>query len=134
MSRLLDTNTCVQLLRARKVLVVQRLLAFAPADIYLCSVVKAERYRGALRSPHPTANRAKVDAFAQPYVSLPFDDAAADFHSAIRHELETKGTPIGPHDIQIAAIALLHKLVLVTHNTAEFSRVPGLQLEDWEMP
>jgi tRNA(fMet)-specific endonuclease VapC len=134
MSRLLDTNTCVQLLRARNLLVAQRLRALAPADIYLCSVVRAELYRGALRSARPPANRAKVDAFVQPYISLPFDDAAAEIHSTIRHELETQGTPIGPHDMQIAAIALLHNLILVRHNTSEFSRVTGLQLEDWQVP
>jgi tRNA(fMet)-specific endonuclease VapC len=80
----------VQLLRARIPLVAQRLRAFAPADIHLCSIVKAELFRGALRSARPPANRAKVDAFVQPYVSLPFDDAAAEIHSTIRHQLETQ--------------------------------------------
>jgi len=134
MTRLLDTNTCVQLLRARNVRVAQRLAAFAPADIQVCSVVKAELFRGALRSARPSMNRAKVDAFVQPYISLPFDDAAADLCAVIRHQLEQKGMPIGPHDLQISAIALLHTLILVTHNTAEFSRVAGLQLEDWALP
>jgi tRNA(fMet)-specific endonuclease VapC len=87
-----------------------------------------------LRSAKPTENRAKADAFLAPYLSLPFDDAAADVHATIRHHLETLGTPIGPHDLQIAAIARLHGFTLVTHNTAEFSRVPGLLLEDWELP
>jgi tRNA(fMet)-specific endonuclease VapC len=100
----------------------------------MCSVVKAELFRGALRSVRPSVNRAKVDAFVQPYVSLPFDDAAADVCAIVRHQLEMQGIPIGPYDLQIAAIALVHNLILVTHNTAEFRRVPGLQLEDWEVP
>jgi tRNA(fMet)-specific endonuclease VapC len=46
--------------------------------------------------------------------------------------LANRGTPIGPHDLMIAAIAQVHNLTLVTHNLSEFSRVPGLQVEDWE--
>jgi tRNA(fMet)-specific endonuclease VapC len=88
----------------------------------------------ALRSTNPAANRAKVDGFVSPYLSLPFDDAAASVHAQIRHHLETTGTPIGPYDLQIAAIALVHGSTLVTHNTKEFSRVPGLLFEDWEVP
>jgi tRNA(fMet)-specific endonuclease VapC len=50
----------------------------------------------------------------------------------IRRELERVGILIGPHDLQIAAIAQQHGLTLVTHNTKEFGRVAGLKLEDWE--
>jgi tRNA(fMet)-specific endonuclease VapC len=50
----------------------------------------------------------------------------------IRAELATSGTPIGPYDLQIAAIAMANNLILVTHNTKEFNRVNGLQIEDWE--
>ena len=72
--------------------------------------------------------------FAAPFTSLPFDDAAADVCSRIRHHLESQGTPIGPYDLQIAAIALANGCTLVRHNTAEFRRVPGLLVEDWETP
>ena len=51
----------------------------------------------------------------------------------IRADLNRKGTPIGPYDLQIAAMALVNDCVLVTHNTAEFLRVEGLRLEDWEV-
>lgn len=67
-------------------------------------------------------------------MSLPFDDKAAEQYAAIRRHLETLGLPIGPYDLQIAAIALVHGCTLVTHNQAEFSRVPRLLLEDWETP
>ena len=70
----------------------------------------------------------------QPYLSLPFDDAAADVHARVRRHLESLGAPIGPYDLLIAAIALANGCTLVTHNTNEFSRVPGLSLEDWEAP
>ena len=70
--------------------------------------------------------------FLNNFVSLPFDDAAATIFGEIRSSLAAKGTPIGPYDLQIAAIALANNLILVTHNTREFSRIADLKLEDWE--
>jgi tRNA(fMet)-specific endonuclease VapC len=134
MPYLLDTNVWIVFLRGRNALLRQRVLAHPIGHLRLCSVVKAELIGGTLRSRRPAAERAKVDAFVQPYVSLPFDDVAAEVFARIRFHLESLGAPIGPYDLQIAAIALVHGLTLVTHNVAEFSRVPGLALEDWEIP
>jgi tRNA(fMet)-specific endonuclease VapC len=67
-----------------------------------------------------------------PFASLPFDDACAEQYGQIRNELESDGTPIGPNDLLISAVARAHGLTLVTHNVGEFSRVIGLRLEDWE--
>ena len=61
----------------------------------------------------------------------PCDDDAAVVYAAVRHGLEIRGQVIGPYDLQIAAICLLHGLTLVTSNVREFSRVPGLLIEDW---
>ena len=63
---------------------------------------------------------------------MPFDDAAAHSYGVIRAALEAKGHSIGPNDTIIAAIALANGLTVVTHNTREFTRVPGLAVEDWE--
>jgi tRNA(fMet)-specific endonuclease VapC len=131
---LLDTNVCAQYLRGKNPNVRVRLEAALPQEIRLCSVVVAELYYGCLRSAQPAKNRAEVDTFLQPYLCLPFDNAAAEVYAQIRYDLERAGTPIGPYDLQIAAIALVHGLTLVTHNTAEFSRVPGLVCEDWQQP
>lgn len=131
---LLDSNVCIQYLRGRNFLVRQRLCAVPLQEIRLCSVVMSELYIGALRSSNPVTNRAKLDTFAHPYVSLSFDDMAAEQHARIRRHLEALGTPIGPYDSQIAAIAIANGVTLVTHNTGEFSRVPGLVIEDWEKP
>jgi tRNA(fMet)-specific endonuclease VapC len=94
----------------------------------------AELRHGCLRSAKPAANRSAVDALLAPHVSLPFDDPAADQYALIRHHLESIGQVIGPLDLQIAAIALAYGCTLVTHNTGEFSRVPGLVVEDWQVP
>jgi tRNA(fMet)-specific endonuclease VapC len=131
---LLDTNVCVQFLRNRHALVVQRINARRPDELRLCSIVVAELFHGCLCSAQPAVNRAQVDAFIRPYQSLPFDDSAADVHAHIRRHLEKLGMPIGPYDLQIAAIALVHGATLVTHNSNEFSRVPNLVIEDWEIP
>lgn len=64
--------------------------------------------------------------------SLPFSGEATRLCGEIRADLARKGTPIGTYNLQIAAIALAHDCVLVTHNTGEFSRIAGLKLEDWE--
>ena len=64
--------------------------------------------------------------------SVNFDDAAAKKYGKIRSDLAFKGTPIGPNDLMIASIALVNDMVLVTHNTREFSRVATLKIEDWE--
>ena len=67
-------------------------------------------------------------------MSLPFDDRAAEEYGKIRAHLSSAGTLIGPNDLIIAATALAHACTVVTRNTREFSRVPGLLLEDWERP
>ena len=131
---LLDSNVCIAYLRGRNPLVRQRLAATPSLSVCLCSVVKAELYYGCLRSEDPTANRARVETFTQPYRCLPFDDAAAEHFATIRRHLESLGTTIGAYDLQIAATALANGYTLVTHNTREFSRVRGLLLEDWVLP
>lgn len=71
-----------------------------------------------------------AETFA-PFVSLPFDDAAAEHYARIRHELEFGGQIIGPNDLLIAAICLAHDCTLVTSNAGEFGRIGELRVEDW---
>src|SRR5262249_18781843 len=132
MKYLLDTNVCVALLRGRKATLARWLLTRGPSDIVLCAVVKEELYYGALRSVDPPRSLAQLARFFAPYVSLPFDDTAAETAGRVRADLAVRGTPISAHDLFIAAIALAYGPTLVTHNTREFSRISGLQLEDWE--
>jgi tRNA(fMet)-specific endonuclease VapC len=111
----------------------QRLESVPIQEIAVCSIVKSELCYGAMKSANPKRNFALQQAFLEQFVSLPFDDLAATTFGAIRVQLETRGIPIGAYDLQIAAIALANNLTLVRHNTQEFGRVDGLQLEDWEV-
>ena len=65
------------------------------------------------------------------FLPLPFDDAAAEEYAKIRIYLERRGRIIGHNDLMIAAAARSRDLTLVTHNVREFTRVPGLRIEDW---
>jgi len=128
----LDTNTCIRYINGRAPKLRIKLPTISPNDIIVCSVVRAELFYGAAKSQTPIQSLAKQEAFLRPYGTLPFDDTAASAYAQIRAHLELQGTPIGPLDMLIAATALAHNLILVTHNTAEFGRVPGLKLDDWE--
>jgi len=132
---LLDSNVWIGLIRRSSPVLATRYQAVAAAaDLRVCSVVVAELSYGCARSAKPVANRAALGALIAPYPSLPYDDAAADQFVTIRRHLESLGQIIGPYDMQIAAISLANGCTLVTHNTAEFSRVPGLLIEDWQVP
>ncbi len=135
MTHLLDSNACIDALRKGASSLVARRLAAAPVgSVALCSVVVGELRFGALRSNNPVAAMPKVESFCAPFASLHYDDAAAAEYADIRADLTARGLLIGPNDLLIAAIARSHDLILVSHNTAEFSRVPGLKLEDWQVP
>jgi len=129
---LLDTNACIHYLNREDSPVRCRMEQLRPRDVLICSIVKAELYYGVFRSKHRTGNMEKLDAFFSILQSLTFDDAAALVYGQIRSDLAAKGTPIGPNDLAIASIAVSQKATLVTNNTGEFSRVTGLQLEDWQ--
>jgi tRNA(fMet)-specific endonuclease VapC len=130
---LLDTNTCIRYLNGRSPQVRSHLESVIPADVVVCSVVKAELYYGAARSRDPERTLARMETFLSPFRSLPFDDLCAHTYGRIRSQLEHVGTPIGPNDLMIAAIAVVHGLTLVTHNTREFESVALLVCADWEM-
>lgn len=126
---LLDTDICVELLRRRKP-VVGRIQRASPADLTVSAMTLAELEYGILLHPTPEGARARLDHFlAAPIEVLPFDGSVAPIHARLRAQLRSQ--PIGAHDLIIAAVALAHELVLVTHNVREFTRVDGLRVEDW---
>lgn len=132
MTYLLDTNSWIRFLNGGSEGVRHRIEAIPPQDIVLCSVVKAELLYGAVKSGRPQQNLERLRPVFERFASLPFDDAAAEVYGTIRTRLERTGTPIGPNDLLIAAIAVSQDAILVTHNTREFRRVEELTLEDWE--
>jgi tRNA(fMet)-specific endonuclease VapC len=129
----LATNTCIRYLNGRSAGIRRKLPTVPAHDIVVCSIVRGELAYGAARSQSSAKSAAKQRRFLKPYATLPYDDAAAAEFGRIRAALEATGTPIGPFDMQIAGIALVHGLIVVTHNTRELGRVPGLQIEDWEV-
>ena len=109
-----------------------RFLAADPSTIYLCAVVKAELFFGAMKSSRVHKNIVLLDELFANFESLSFDDDAARRYGEIRSDLVRKGTPIRPNDLMISAIASVHDAILVTHNTREFGRITDLKIEDWE--
>jgi tRNA(fMet)-specific endonuclease VapC len=131
---LLDTNAWIAYLRQKNTKLVQRFLQSDPSELALCSVVLAELLYGAHHSAsdRQPANLALIARLQEQFASLPFDDRAANEYGKVRTHLASRGMLIGPNDLMIAAIALANGLTLITHNGAEFGRVPNLALEDWQ--
>ncbi|MBM4253543.1 MAG: type II toxin-antitoxin system VapC family toxin [Deltaproteobacteria bacterium] len=131
MRRLLDTNICIAYLHRNDPGVVQKFKDSKPGDFLLCSVVKAELICGARRSQRVSENMHRLSAFFANFESLSFDDKAAEFYGVNRALLSKNGTLIGSNDLLIVSVALAHDLTVVTRNTDEFMRVPGLKIEVW---
>jgi len=127
-----DTNVWIRFLNPGENRVKERMLSIDPASIRFCSIIKAELYYGAIKSARREKNLTMLEDLFANFPSLPFDDAAARQYGEIRSSLAQQGTPIGPNDLMIAAIALVHSATVVTHNVREFSRVTALHLVDWE--
>jgi len=132
MRYLLDTNTCIHYLNGTSEAIRRHVETIRPHEMVVCAIVKAELFYGAENSQYPQANLEKQRAFLDRFVSLPFDDRAAKAYGRIRATLKKAGTPIGPNDLLIAAIAVAHNCILVSHNTKEFERITELSLKDWE--
>ncbi len=127
---LLNTNICIYIINAKPPVVLERFKRYRMGEIGLCSVVAAELAFGVAKSGS-ARNRQALAMFLAPLTVLPFDDAAVWAYGDLRADLERRGTPIGSLDTMIAAHALSQQALLVTNNTREFSKVPGLQLDNW---
>ena len=128
MKYVLDTDICFFALKQRMG-VLKKLLRESADDIAVSAMTEAELTYGAIKSSDPERARTQVAAFLDPLTVLPFDSDAARKHAEIRFAI--RSSPIGERDIVTAAIAAANGLILVTHNTREFSRVEALALEDW---
>ncbi len=134
MSYLLDTSTCVWLLRGKPISVRSRAdRAIVGGDrLFLSSIVLHELWYGAYESQRAEDNAGRLEAFLEGWLEIcAFDEEDARTAGRIRAELEQAGKTIGAYDTLIAGQCLRNDLTLVTCNTAEFRRVKGLRLEDW---
>jgi len=127
---LLDTDTCIRVIRERPPALRERFNAEADS-LCISMVTLGELLFGAEKSARPAANRRTVEDFAARLEVLPFDADAAAHFADIRAALERQGKPIGSYDLMIAGHARSRGLVVVTHNQREFQRVDGLRTEDW---
>ena len=129
MKYLLDANAVIGLLGGNAGLLA-KVRQHAPEDFGVSAIAAHELFYGAYKSQRKTQNLARVDGLQ--FVVLEFDQEDARQAGEIRAALAGAGTPIGPYDVLIAGQARARGLIVVTHNTGEFSRVNGLDVEDWQ--
>ena len=128
---LLDTNICIYAINGKHPRLSRRLLTVHPNDIFISSVTVGELEYGAAKSRWGSHTRQIMYAFLANFTILPFTEKDAVLFGRLRAELAAAGTPIGAYDLMIAAQGLSGNVTMVTHNIREFSRVPGIVLEDW---
>jgi tRNA(fMet)-specific endonuclease VapC len=126
----LDTDTCIAILN-RNERVRPHLEKHVPSQLRMSAITLAELRFGVAKSAHAKRATANLRLLLTKVSVLPFDEAATKRYGTLRMHLERQGAPIGPLDTLIAAHALAARRVLVSHNTREFRRVPGLKVEDW---
>jgi tRNA(fMet)-specific endonuclease VapC len=126
----LDTNTVIDFFRSAG-RVAERLLATPPGDVAIPAVVLYELEVGIARAANAERRREQLHELSARAALLPFGAPEAEASARLRTELERRGEPIGPIDTLIAGTALARGGILITHNTREFGRVPGLRIEDW---
>jgi tRNA(fMet)-specific endonuclease VapC len=127
---LLDTNICIYVINARPAAVLERFRQEPMGQIGISSLTAAALAFGVAKGAS-TRNREALEMFLAPLEVLPFDASAIWRYGDLRAALERSGQPIGAIDTLIAAHALAANAILVTNNTREFMRVPGLRLENW---
>lgn len=128
---MLDTNICIYIIKRKPEKVLRKFEFCNYGDICISSITLGELEFGVCKSQSPERNGLALKIFLEGIVVAPFDIKAAMEYGDIRANLERKGTPIGANDMLIAAHARSLKLILVTNNLKEFSRVENLVLENW---
>jgi tRNA(fMet)-specific endonuclease VapC len=134
MTYLLDTNVCIALINGKPAAVRKRFQRVVQkgARVSVSTIVAFELWYGVAKSSQKEGNTNRLETFLSgPLSLLPFDEEDAKAAGKVRAEIEAAGRPIGAYDLLIAGQALRHKMTLVTANTKEFQRVPGLVFEDW---
>ncbi|MSV29284.1 MAG: type II toxin-antitoxin system VapC family toxin [Bryobacterales bacterium] len=126
----LDTNALIHALKGLGK-VGRRMEQVHPSDLAVPAIVAYEIEVGTLRSGNPGRRHRELSRLLSVFAVLPFDGPSAERAARLRFDLEKRGEAIGPMDTLIAGTVLAHGATLITHNTIEFSRIPGLMIEDW---
>jgi tRNA(fMet)-specific endonuclease VapC len=128
---LLDTNTCIYIIKQKPISVFKKFSTIIPGQIALSVITLAELEYGARKSAAIEKNLSALRQFSTPLNILLFDENAVTEYGIIRADLEAKGTSIGPLDTMIAAHARSLNYTLVTNNVKEFKRMNNLKIENW---
>ena len=120
---LLDTNICIYIIKQKPIAVFERFRSLPLGSVGISTITLSELAYGIEKSSKPAQNREALHQFLLPLEIYDFDVAAATEYGEIRTLLESKGTPIGPLDTQIAAHARALGHTLITNNEREFNRV-----------
>ena len=131
MNYMLDTNICIYAIKNKPAEVLQRLKSNLEKGLCISAITLAELEHGVKKSAYPEKNELALMQFLSILTVLSFDDMAAVEYGKICAYLQKQGTPIGTTDMLIAAHAKAEHMILVTNNTREFERVPGLEMENW---
>ena len=128
---MLDTNICIFAMKKQPKELVAKLVSQPAGILCISSVTYGELCCGVEKSQAKAKNRLALQLLLAPFIIAEFDSKAAEEYGKLRAYLEKQGTPIGPLDTQIAAHAKSLSMTIVTNNTREFLRVPGIRIEDW---
>lgn len=130
---MLDTDTCIAIIKKHPV-ALKKLRGKSIGQVGLSSISLGELAFGAAKSSRPSEAHAALHEFLLALEIAVFDDQSAMRYGDVRASLTRRGTPIGPLDTLIGSHAQVLDVILVTHNTREFSRIEDLRLEDWTKP
>lgn len=131
MKVMLDTNTCIAIIRRRPPQVLRRFSDYRIGEVGISWATLAELEFGVAKSQHVKQNKAALEEFLLPLEVASFDREAAVAYGQVRSTLERQGTPIGAMDTLIGAQAWAMDVTLITNNFREFSRIAGLKIVDW---
>ena len=131
MKWMLDTDTCIAIIKGKPASVLKKLRGKSVGQVGISSITLGELALGAAKSGRREEAHAALAEFLLALEIASFDSEAAASYGHMRASPEKRGTPIGPLDTLIGAHAAALDVILVTHNTREFSRIDALRLEDW---
>ena len=128
---LLDTNICIYIAKGQPLAVRHRFETHSLQELAMSTITVGELRFGAEKSQTRERALATIDQLVQMIQPCALPLIAAEHYGQVRASLQLQGLPIGNNDLWLAAHALAEGWTLVTNNAREFSRVPGLQLENW---